>query len=138
ARVDRIAGRDIDRVRAGAAGHLQSADNAVADEVAIVQPVLGENVVLEPVQVLLGEQLPGEEARPAQALEPAAVGAGLAARAGRKQRGLLRGGGSRTAPRQALAIGISHRGLLLTWQLHGEPAFEETAGEAVSGLVGRA
>src|SRR6185436_3570290 len=43
------------------------------------QPVLGPDVRVEPVEVLLGEELSGEEARTAQALEQATAGAGWGA-----------------------------------------------------------
>jgi len=48
---------------AGIAQHLEPAHDAGAEQMAIVQPVLGEHVILERLQVVLGEKLPGKEAR---------------------------------------------------------------------------
>ena len=76
----------------GTARHLQPADDAVADEVAIVQLVLRDDVLVEPVEVLFGQQLSGEEARPAKAFEPAASGQGWQLGPAGKQPGLLRRG----------------------------------------------
>ena len=76
------------------AHHLQFAGDAPAVHVTRVQPVLLDDVALEPVQVLVGEQLAGKEARSAQALQAAGgradrqvVGAGIEALG---RRGLLR------------------------------------------------
>jgi hypothetical protein len=41
-----------------------------------MQPVFLDDVLLQPVQVAVGQQLPGEEARAAQAFETAAGRAG--------------------------------------------------------------
>ena len=68
-------------------------------QVPVVQLVLLDDVVVEPVEVLLGQELAGEEARPAQAFEPAAVGAGLAARVGAIAAALGTGVAAQRTPR---------------------------------------
>jgi hypothetical protein len=46
--------------------------------VPVVELVLLDDVVVQPVEVLLGQQLSGEEAGPAEAFQAATGGAGLA------------------------------------------------------------
>ena len=50
------------------AGDIQSARDAIAMQVTIVQSVLLDDVAIEPIEILIGQQLTGEESRPAQTL----------------------------------------------------------------------
>jgi hypothetical protein len=70
---------------AHAAHHLEAAHDPSAEQMPVVQPALGYDVVVEPVEIFFAEQLAGEEAGPAQTLEAAARGAhrpGVAYRCG--------------------------------------------------------
>jgi hypothetical protein len=49
---------------------LKTADNTPAVQIAIVEFVLFDDVVIEAVEVLFGQQLSGEKPRAAQAFEP--------------------------------------------------------------------
>src|SRR5262249_18350263 len=73
--IERVAGLHGDPAVAVAAYHLQPADHAPTVQVAVVQPVFGEQVGLLVVEIGFGEELPGEEAGSLQALE---TGAGRA------------------------------------------------------------
>jgi hypothetical protein len=73
-----VAGLDQHLVIAGVADHLQPARDAPSMDVAVVKFVLLDDVVVEAVEVGFGEELSGEEARAAQALESAADRAGRA------------------------------------------------------------
>ncbi len=76
ARAQGVAGPDHDlaaaAVVADGADHLEPAGHAGAEQVTVVQLVLLDHVALEAIEIVLGQQLSGKEARPAQALEPAA------------------------------------------------------------------
>ena len=54
------------------AKNLEAADNAPTVQIAIVQFVFLDDVMIETIEVLFGQQLAGEKPRPAQAFEPAA------------------------------------------------------------------
>ena len=74
---ERVAGTDVDPFVARRACDHQTAHHAGSPQVPVMQLVLLDDVVVEPVEVLLGQQLPGEKAWPAQAFEAAAVRARL-------------------------------------------------------------
>jgi len=81
ARSDRVPGADRDGVVACVAHHLEPTYGAGAVQVPVVQTILGHDVVVETPQILVGEELAGEESRPAEAFEPVARAPGLAAAA---------------------------------------------------------
>jgi hypothetical protein len=66
------------QVLAGMAKDFQTANNSPTMQVAVVQPILVDDVAIKPVEVFVGEQLSGEETRPAQALQAAARRTGAA------------------------------------------------------------
>ena len=72
ARAQSVAGRDGDLPFAGMAKNFQAADDAPTVQVAVVQFVFLDDVVIEAVEILFGQQLAGEESRPAQAFESSA------------------------------------------------------------------
>ena len=57
---------------AGAANHVEPADDTGAEQVTVMQPVLRHDVMVKAVEIFFGEQLTGKEPRPAQAFEPTA------------------------------------------------------------------
>jgi hypothetical protein len=62
--VERVAGTHGDvAVAARVAGDLEAADDALAEEAAVVQAALGRDVLAEQPEVFLGQQLTGEETR---------------------------------------------------------------------------
>ncbi|MCZ7640210.1 MAG: hypothetical protein M5U12_31650 [Verrucomicrobia bacterium] len=79
--VEGVAGLDGDLAVAVVADDLEAADDPPAVEVAVMEAVLGADVVLGAVELGLGEQLAGEEARAFEAFEAVADRAG--ARLGR-------------------------------------------------------
>jgi hypothetical protein len=54
------------------AKNFQAADHAPPVQIAVVQFVFLDDVVIETVEILFGQQLSGEETRPAQAFETSA------------------------------------------------------------------
>src|SRR4029079_9115368 len=72
ARSDGVAGRDRHPAVAGVAPDLEPADDAGAVEVPVVQAVLRHHVRLRAVQLRLGQELAGEEARALETLETGA------------------------------------------------------------------
>src|SRR6185312_14470395 len=72
ARIDGVAGRDRHPAVAGVAPDLEPADDAGAVEVPVVQAVLRHHVRLLAVQLRLGQELAGEEARALETLETGA------------------------------------------------------------------
>jgi hypothetical protein len=75
ARTQCISRFHMNHVMARAAHDLQPADHTPAMQIAVVQLILLDNIVLETVQVFFGEQLARKETRTAQAFETAAFGA---------------------------------------------------------------
>jgi hypothetical protein len=71
-----VAGADKDHV-ARMADYFQTAHHAPAEQIAIVELTLFDYIVVEPVEILIGQELAGKEARPAEAFEPAAFWARL-------------------------------------------------------------
>ena len=59
---------DGDRPVAGIAHHLHAADHAPANQMPVVEAVLCDDIVVEPLQVFVGQQLAGKKTRTAQAL----------------------------------------------------------------------
>ncbi|MCY1241350.1 hypothetical protein D9M72_542460 [compost metagenome] len=94
---ERIAAADRDTIAARVAGHFQPVDHAPAVQLPVVQPVLAADIAVEPVEVVGGQHLAGEEARPAQAFQHAA---------GAAHAGFGRAGGGALA--LALAIEVVH------------------------------
>jgi len=72
ARAERISGLDRDLPFTGMAKNLEAADHAPAMQVAIVQFVFLDDVMVETVEVLFSQQLTGEKPRPAQTFEASA------------------------------------------------------------------
>jgi hypothetical protein len=70
-------------------GDFEPANDAGAKQVTVVQPVLLAHVVAQPLQVVFGQQLAGEETRPDNSLGHARTAACTTATA--------RGSGSRSA-----------------------------------------
>lgn len=58
------------------AGDVESTDNPVAMEVAIVQLGLLDDILIEKIEILIRKQLAGKEARPTEALQTSACGTG--------------------------------------------------------------
>jgi len=79
ARSDRVPGADGDGVVARVTHHLQPTHGAGAVQIPVVQAVLGHDVVVQAPQILVGEELSGEESWPEEAFEPVARAPGLAA-----------------------------------------------------------
>jgi hypothetical protein len=57
---------------AGMTDHLEPANDAPPNQVTVMESVLINNVPLEPVEIVFGEQLSGKEARPAETFKTAA------------------------------------------------------------------
>src|SRR5207247_457537 len=74
ARAQRVTAADRDVILAGTANDLESTDYTPAMKIAVVQFVLLDDVTLQPIQVLLGQELAGEEAGPAKAFQSGAYG----------------------------------------------------------------
>jgi len=71
-RTERVSRRECDESFAGIAEDLEPADHAPANQVTVVESVLINDVTLEPVEIVFGEQLSGKETRPAETFKPAA------------------------------------------------------------------
>ena len=87
ARAERVARAHGHGVVARVAHDLQAAHHAGAVQVPVVQPVLADEVLVEPAEVGVGDELSGEEARPAQALQGVAGRRSRAAAAAAGRRG---------------------------------------------------
>jgi hypothetical protein len=72
ARAEGIASFDGDLSWAGVAEHLKTTHNTPAMQIAIMQLVLLDDVVVETVEVFFCQQLPRKEARTTQTLQAAA------------------------------------------------------------------
>jgi len=81
ARPNGEAGANGDRVVACIANDFEAAHRAGAVQIAVMKPVLRDDVVVQAPQVLIGQQLPGKEPGAAEALEPIAGSSGCAATA---------------------------------------------------------
>jgi hypothetical protein len=75
ARAECISRPDGDEVVARIADHLEAAHHARPHEVPVVQLVLRDDVVVEPVEIILCQELPREEAGTAYAFQSPARGA---------------------------------------------------------------
>jgi hypothetical protein len=60
------------------AEYFEATSDSPAVDVAVVELILLDNIVVQPVQVVLGEKLAGEESGAAEALQSAAHRAGTA------------------------------------------------------------
>jgi len=68
-----IAGFDRHQIAAWMANHLHTARDTPAMQVAIVQAILGDDVVVETIEVRFGQKLSREESGTTQAFEPSAL-----------------------------------------------------------------
>jgi hypothetical protein len=57
--------RSIARRIAHAAHRFESAHDAGPEQMPVMHAVLGDDIVVEPVEIFIGEQLAGEKSRPA-------------------------------------------------------------------------
>jgi hypothetical protein len=81
-----VAAFDGDQVVAGTADNFHAAHHSPAVEIAIVQLVFFDDVVVEQAEIVVGQELAGEEARAAKTLQASAGRARAHARIGAGRR----------------------------------------------------
>jgi hypothetical protein len=54
------------------ADDIETADDSMTMQMSIVEFILLDNVMFQPVEIILGQQLPGKKARPAETIDIAA------------------------------------------------------------------